>query len=470
MYDQLIDIDEQGLLVPDLAASWDVSTDGTAYTFHLQPNAKFSDGSPLTADDAQYSIQRAAASELLKAQFSGMKSIDVVDPQTIKISLAEPSRVFLNALARTGQTVVLSKKAVEGDPNYFTKPTATSGPWVLKELIPKDHLTLEANPNYWKTGFPKIPTISYTFCEDPTSCAAALESGTADMYYPMAPTDAIRLKNAGKINYFEARNPGTLAWGLDRSKPPFSDLNVRQAVSYMVPRLDRQQTCWEGTGGLSYGETILKGSWAYTPGLEKYNVPADKALETASSLLDSAGWVAGPDGVRVSKGVTGTPDGTKLAVTVPFENNWAQASCNTQLLKNDLAPLGVDITPRAYDPAAFYVDAAANKFQMFHTGAGDATIDDMMLNWFTVAGSLNTYDCKLTDTRYDSIVKQARATSDLEQAKMLYAEVQQMILDDAPCITTGAQYAVQATGLNVHGFYSRSDISIRSLISATVGP
>ena len=207
IYDQLVDYNDKDLIVPDLAQSWDVSPDGTVYTFHLQPNAKFSDGSPITATDVQFSVQRMATSAALKASFTVMKSVDVVDPTTVKITLNAPSRPFLNALAAVGSAAILSQKAVTADPNYFTKPTATSGAWMLQEWIPKDHLTVVANPNFWQTGFPKIQKIAYTFCEDPTSCAAALESGTADMYYPMAPTDAIRLKAAGKINYFAPPSP-----------------------------------------------------------------------------------------------------------------------------------------------------------------------------------------------------------------------------------------------------------------------
>jgi peptide/nickel transport system substrate-binding protein len=470
IYDQLVDYNDQGVIVPDLAKSWDVSTDGTAYTFHLQPNAKFSDGSPITATDVQFSVQRMATAAVLKASFTVMKSVDVVDPQTVKITLNAASRPFLNALAAVGSAGILSQKAVTADPNYFTKPTATSGAWMLQEWIPKDHLTLAANPNFWQTGFPTIQKIAYTFCEDPTSCAAALESGTADMYYPMAPTDAIRLKTAGKINYFAPASPGILIWGLDRSKPPFNDVKVRQAVAYMVPRQDRYTACWQSTGGVATGGLILEGSWAFTPGLDMYGLAQADALKKAAALLDSAGWVMGANGVRTAKGVSGVTDGTPLAVTVPFENNWAQARCNTQLLKNDLQPLGVDITPQAYDAATFYPDAGKGKFQMWHAGDGWATVDDMMQQGFTTTGIVNSILCKIDDPKMDTLVAQARATQDLKEAASLYGQAQQIVEQDVPCINTGYQASIIATTLNVHGYVARPDQSNRSLIQATVGP
>ncbi|HEV8482960.1 MAG TPA: ABC transporter substrate-binding protein [Blastocatellia bacterium] len=468
MYDQLIDYNSKDEIVPAVAKSWEVSGDGLTYTFHLQPNAKFSDGSAITATDVQFSVQRMATSAVLKPAFTEMRSVDVVDPQTVKITLSKSSRPFLNALATAGIAAILSQKAVQGNANYFRKPTATSGAWSLKEWIPKDHLTLVANTHYWNTGYPKIPTINYTFQEDPTSAAAALESGTADMYYPMAPTDAIRLKDAGKITFFAPNEPGVLVWGFDRTKPPFNDVKVRQALAYMAPREDRWKNCWLSTGGLSYGAIILEGSWAYTPGIEKYKVSKDEALSKADALMKAAGWIMGSAGVRVSKGVPGMRDGTLFKVTVPFENNWDQSRCHTTLLKNDLQPLGVDVTPQAYDAATYYSDVGKNKFQMFHAGNGYANVDDMMQQTFTTTGIVNALLCKVTDTKLDTLVTQARATQDRNQAKTYYAQMQTLIQEDVPCINSGSQASITATGLNVHGYAGRTDNSNRSLIFATV--
>lgn len=470
IFDGLVDRNDKDELVPGLAKSWDISSDGLTYTFHLQPDAKFSDSSAVTADDVKFSLERMASSEIMKAALAVMKSVEVIDPQTVKVTLSEASRPFLNALALAGAGAILSKKTVGADPT-FTKPTATSGPWMLTEWIPKDHISLVANPNYWNPGFPKIPSITYTFSEDPTSAAAALESGTADMYYPMAPADALRLKNAGKVNYYSpSGNPGVLLWGVDKSKPPFSDTGVRQAIAYLVPRQDRVTACWQDTGAASYGGVILEGSWAYSPGLDMYKLPQAEALQKAGALLDTAGWVMGPNNIRMSKGVSGLADGTPLAATVSFENNWDQARCNAQLLKDGLLPLGVDITLQAYDPATFYQDIEAHKFQMWHAGDNFATVDDMMQKAFTTTGAENGIMCQVSEPQLNTLIGQARATSDLSQAKALYFQAQQILEQDVPCITTGVQADIIATSPKVTGYYPRPDVSNRSLIYATVGP
>lgn len=468
IYDTLIDYDSENKLIPMIAESWTASSDELAYDFKIRANAKFSDGTAITADDVRYSIERASKSEAMKTALSVMDSMTVVSPTELKIRLSKPSRVFLNALASTGNAAILSQKAVEANPKYFVKPTVTSGPWTLEELVPKSQATFKANPNYWNQGFPKMKNITYTFSTDSTANASAVETGTAKMTYNMNPADAVRLKKAGSIQYFEAPSPGIIMWGLDKSKPPFSDVNVRQAVAYMVPRKDRLQTCWNGIGPVSYGDLIYEGSQLYVKGEQRFDVPRADALKKASALLDRAGWVMNTDGVRVSKGVAGIADGTKFAVTVPYENTWPQARCNTETLQQSLKPLGVDITPRAYDSASFYTDVAANKFEMYHAGNNYATEDAYFTQSFTCGGSATKLIAKWCNKDVDALIAKAQATSDLKEAAQLYRKVQDIILDQQPMITSGAQYAVIGTSPNLKGYYPRADASNRGLIYAAM--
>lgn len=465
MYDGLVDYDAEENIVPGLAASWDISDDGLTYTFELQPDAAFSDGSPVTADDVKFSLERAAGGEALGASLELVDSVDVLSDSSVQVTLSEPSRVFINALARVGLAGILSEEAVSADADYFTLPTATSGPWVLTEWVPRSHLTLVANEHYWQ-GVPCIETINYTFTSDPTSAAAALESRTADMSWPMAPAEAIRLSDADVIEMHLPPAYGVLFWGMDKSQPPFDDVRVREAVAYMVPRSDRRDVCWEGTGGLSFGETILEGSWAYVDGLRKFDVPREEALEIASALLDEVGWVEGPDGIRVANGVEGVEDGTEFEVEVPFESGWLQSRCNTELLRDRLLPLGVSFQPLAYDPASFWADVADGAFTFFHGGNGWATVDDLMLQGFTTNGLSNEIVAQWSNPEVDELVAAAGRTQDLEEAKELYAQVQQIILDELPIIITGAQYSVIGVTPDLEGYYARADTSNRALITS----
>ncbi len=467
-YDTLIDYDADNNLIPMVAESWTTSDDGLTYVFTIRANAAFSDGSTITADDVVFSLERAGESESLKASFAVVDSIEATGDKEVTITLSTPSRVFLNTLAATGQAAILSKAAVEADPDYFTAPTATSGPWSLKEFVPSSHATLVANENYWNEGFPILKQIDYTFSTDTTANATALETGTVDMTYNMTPADAVRLADAGSIQYFEAPSAGLLNWGMDKSKPPFDNVDVRQAVAYMVPRQDRLDTCWEGIGPVSFGDLIFPGQQFYTEGEQRFDVSSDEALEIASGLLDGAGWVEGPDGTRVSQGVAGIDDGTPFAISVPYESGWAQARCNTEMLQQYLLPIGIAVTPEAYDGASFWTDVAADKFTFYHGGNNYATVDAYFAQTYLCDGSVNDLLAKWCNPEVDALINQAQASSDLDEVADLYRQVQDIILDEQPLIVTGAQFAVIGTSPNLEGFYPRSDASNRALMYASL--
>ncbi|MCU1550445.1 MAG: Peptide/nickel transport system substrate-binding protein [Glaciihabitans sp.] len=469
MYEPLLDYGKDGTLQPAIAEKWTLAANGLSYDFAIRKGAEFSDGSAITAEDVKFSIERMAKGAALKTALTDITGVKVTDPNTVRITLATPSRVILNALATTGSAAILSEKAVNANPDYFTKPTATSGPWTLKEYIPKDHASLTANPHYWNTGFPKIKNITYTFGTDITAMAAAVESGTADMTYNMNPADAVRLQKSGAIQYFVAPSAGLVMWGMDKSKAPFDDVRVRQAIAYMVPRKQAIDTCWSGIGGhASTGDLIYKGDPLYQAGEQRFNLSTSAALAKASALLDEAGWKVGPGGVRVAQGVKGAKDGTKFAVSVPYENTWQQARCNTEMLQQNLKPLGVDITPQAYDSASFYGDVAKDKFEMYHAGNAYATTDSYFSQSFTCNGSVTNLMAKWCNKDVDALITQAQQEPDLAKAAALYRQVQDIILDQQPMIVIGTQYAVIGASKQLKGYYPRADVSNRGLIYASM--
>lgn len=469
IYDTLIDYNEKNELIPMIAEKWALSDDKLSYVFTLRANAMFSDGNPITTDDVVYSLNRMQQSEALKAQLAGVTKIEATGDHEVTVTLDAPSRVFLNALATVGSAAILSQKAVDGNADYFTKPTATSGPWYLDDIVSHGSATLKANGHYWNAGYPKFATINYDFATDSTAMAAALETGTIDMTYNMVPADAVRLKASGAIDNHLAPSAGLIAWGLNKSHSPFDNKDVRQAVAYVVPREDAMQTCWSGIGPVSYGDLIFEGQNFYAKGEQRFQLDKDAAIQKAGQLLDSAGWVMGSDGVREAKGVTGVEDGTKLAFNVPYENSWAQARCNTEMLQQYLKPLGVAATPEAYDKASFYSDAGAGKFTMYHMGNNYATVDDYIGQTFTCEGSANAILTQYCNERVDELVNEARATDDVQKATDNYRQVQDIILDEQPVIPIGAQYAAIGTSPKLQGFYPRADASNRSLIYATLG-
>jgi peptide/nickel transport system substrate-binding protein len=467
MYDNLVDYDENGALVGALAESWESSEDLLTWTFKLRDGIMFSDGSPITAEDVKWSIDRMRESEIMAGLLSSITEVTVADPSTIVISLSAPSRALPLSLSRHGSAGILSQAAVEGNPDYFAMPTVTSGPYMLTSYTPKDRAIFEANPNYWREGFPKTERVEYIFSEDQNSWAAAIESGAADVTN-VGYADAQRLRAAGQIPVEQSDLLTPLFWGWNRDIPPFDNKDVRQAIAYAVDRQGRIDACWFGTGAVTYGNILRPWDPNYIE-INTYD-DSDRAasLAKAGELLDGAGWVMGADGIREAKGVAGVEDGTKFSVDVPYEGNWPAAECNTLLLQSTLKEIGIDIKPNKYDPAPFWGDVAADKFVMYHGGAGATGSDDLYLNWFRSGGALTALTTHLEDPEIDAKIDAAVAAPDAETAKAIYAELEQWQADELPMLVTGYQWGQVALAPNVKGYYSRPDGSIRWITNVTL--
>jgi peptide/nickel transport system substrate-binding protein len=467
MYDNLVDYDENGQLVGGLAESWTSSEDLLSWTFALRAGTMFSDGSPITAEDVKWSIDRMRESEIMAGLLSNVSEVTIADPSTIEITLSAPSRALPQSLSRLGSAAILSQAAVEGNPDYFALPTVTSGPYMLETYTPRDRMVFQANPNYWREGYPKTPTLEYIFSEDQNSWAAAIESGSADLAN-VGYADAQRLRQGGQIPVEQSDLLTPLFWGWNTDIAPFDNKSVRQAVAYAVDRQGRIDACWFGTGAVTYGNILRPWDPNYVE-INTYD-DSDRAasLAKAGELLESAGWVLGSDGMRTAQGVEGVEDGSRFTVEVPYEGNWPAAECNTLLLQSTLNEIGIEIQPRSYDPAPFWGDVADDKFVMYHGGAGATNSDDLYLNWFRTGGALTPLTTHLEDPEIDAKIDAAVAAPDAETAKQIYSELEHWQADELPMLVVGYQWGQIALAPGLEGYYSRPDGGIRWITNATL--
>ncbi len=468
IYDTLIDYDANEKLAPGIAESWKFSGDGLSLTFNIRSNAKFSDGSSITPEDVVFSLKRAVASATMKAAYVLVTEVAAKGSSQVVLTLSKKSRTILDTIATIGNSAILSQAAVSANPAYFTLPKVTSGPWVLISNVPQDRAKLEANTSYWRTGYPKIKSINYVYSSDRTANAAALEAGTQDMSFPMAPIDAIRLKKAGKIDYSLAQGPTMLFWGFNKTIAPFNDLRVRQAIAYLVPRQEKQDVCWEGIGPVSYGNIIHSGSLKNSQ-LKTYNVSKSVAVKRANALLTQAGWISsGGTDVRTAKAVAGVADGTKLSFKVPFETNWQQSRCHTEMMSQAVKVAGIEAIPQAADGPTFWTNVGKGTFGMYHGGNGYPTIDAQMQSAFTCDGGSVSIMAKWCNKEFDALVAEAIISS-IPVAKTLYRRAEVIVNRELPLIMVGGQYNVIGFNSKLKGYSARFDSSNRALITSTVG-
>ena len=280
---------------PSLAESWTVSRDGLVYEFVLRKNARFHDGSPVTADDVKFSFERyrGAASKLLKDR---VKEVQTPDPGRVRIVLKEPWPDFMTFYGTTasGAAWVVPRKYVErvGEEGFKKAPIG-AGPYKLVSFNPGIELVLEAFEGYWRKP-PAIKRLVLRTITDETTRAAAVKRGEVDLIYLVSGPVAEELKRTPGFKVASPL-PSVGQFWLDfpeqgDSKSPWHDRRVRLAASLAVDRKAVSEAEWLGFARPS-GNIVPK---ALEFALELPPHPYDPAR--ARALLAEAGYPGGLDG------------------------------------------------------------------------------------------------------------------------------------------------------------------------------
>ncbi len=234
IFEGLTKIDKDGKVQPLLAKSWDISDDGLTYTFHLQDGVTFHDGTPFTAADVKYSLDTARGEGSVNAQkqlFAKIASVDVVDDQTVKVTLSGPQGDFLYDMAWGDAVIVSEKHAADNG----TKPVGT-GPYQLSEWVKGDHVTLTAYPDYWGEQ-PAIKTATIKFISDPTAAVASILAGDVDYFggFP-APETLEQIKADSRFQVIVGDTNGETVMAMNNGKPPLDNIKVREAIAHAIDR------------------------------------------------------------------------------------------------------------------------------------------------------------------------------------------------------------------------------------------
>jgi peptide/nickel transport system substrate-binding protein len=356
LYDTLLWRGPDQDLYPGLANSWEVSDDGMTYTFYLREGVTFHDGTPFNAEAVKYNFDRiksgaaarvmgsAAANDLI----GSYESAEVIDDLTVALHFAEPYPAFLDAVSSHYLSIV-SPTAVEKWGDDFGKHPVGTGPFMLEEYVPQDHLTLVRNPDYnWAPSFMEhqgpayLDKVIHRFVEEAGTRVAMLESGEAQLVSRANAEDVARL-GSDPDYVLEVGYGGGLPHGYfpNASKYPTNDIRVRQALLYGTNRELLCQTLWNNFNPPAYGP-LSPATWGYDSAVEQM-YPYDP--EKAKELLEEAGWTVGSDGIRVDK------DGNRLHLLIQSIVS-ADMSAAYEFQQAELKDIGIETEVVTMDSAA----------------------------------------------------------------------------------------------------------------------
>ena len=413
--DELLTFDEEGEIDYRAAENYEVNEDSTEWTFHLREDARWSDGTPVTAADFLNTITRALdpASgsgyanylfpiENAEAIYNGEAEpdslgVEIPDDYTLVFHLAEPCVYFLDLLRLPVYTPSCEEYADSAESGWDRDPgtSLANGPFCLKEYVPDQYFILEKNEYYWNADAVNLDRITYRFFDDTQAMANAYEAGEVDVATSLSST--VMEMYEGQEDLFVTDLIATRYIYMNLNVEPLDDVRVREAVNLAINRDDLCTIVGSDTEP-AYNLVAKYMKDRNTGGyfVDEAEQPFEENVERARELLAEAGY---PDG-------EGFPELTYKYPTLEMDSVTAQVV--QEQLKNNL---GITIRLEAQELQANYSSRHAGDFDLCRMNWTADFADPY--TYLSMLMSNSTYNCSgICDPQYDELVAQSGSESD----------------------------------------------------------
>ena len=437
---------------PGLATDWTISPDGKIYTFTLRSGVKFHDGTPFNAAAVKYNfdwcVNPANQPGNSPSVMGTYDSSKVIDDYTLQVNFKEPYGAFLSQLAQVWVAMESPTAKQKWGEDYQFHLSGT-GPYMLKEYVPGDHVTMVRNPDYawappiFHQGPAFLDSIECRPIPENATRIASLESGELLMADGVPPQDLPRLQDNKALQIIRVP-AGGMPWVMQVNvkKTPTDELAVRQALLYATDQAQIVNNLFKGTMEPAYwpAEKVMLG----------YDAKKDGTVTTdpdkAKKVLDDAGWKVGADGIR-EKG------GQKLHVVLLIPANFGMDEFST-MLQQQYKAVGIDMEIQTL---AF--SAATDKWNK-----GEHNLDPAFFWWPDPALVSIWYASRFIgvccnwshygNPDVDALVIKGEGTVDQTARAQVYGQLFQKVLDDVAVYPLFHKQYVAAASVKVKGISS----------------
>jgi peptide/nickel transport system substrate-binding protein len=450
LYDSLVWINEAGEIEPALAERWDISEDDTEYTFYLRQGVTFHNGEPFNADSVIFSWERGKQITQWGERWARAIEVEAIDEFTVIMRTEKPDPLFLGIVAQHFGFVPPNYIAEVGEDGFNDHPVGT-GPFMFVEWMREDRIVYEANPNYWRTGYPLVQTVIFRPIPEPSTRAAAIRTGEIDIVNRLSAEQVAIIEGvegvqiirypADRVFYIAFNN---LTTGIGQ---PTEDVRVRQAMNYAVDREAIIEALFDGAASLSTG-FLTPGNLGYNTDISPYPYDPDKARD----LLRQAGY---PDGFEMD-----------FACPAGAYTNFEQVC---EAIQGFLGEVGIRINLEIMESGRYWDLEAEKKLPPLF---GDSWAERSGEGLPRLLGALGGWDANYSawsDPVIDDYLAQIGTTIDREERAALYSELHAYMFENPPFIYLYSPETFEAIRTNVQGYYPRAAEDY-FLFQTSVGP
>jgi peptide/nickel transport system substrate-binding protein len=435
IYGALVRVDAAFHVVPELAVSW-TQPDPLTYRFILRRGVLFHDGRELTAEDVRYtfeSILDPTTASPYRSIYGMIDRVSVLSPHEIEFHLSKPHAPFLVNLVRG---IVPAHLAAQRD-DFARHPVGT-GPFKLVRWVSDERVELAAFDQYY-AGAPSINGVTVRIIPDETIRLLELQKGTIDLIQNAVTSELLPpLKDSGRFQVVTSPSATYTYLGMNLSDPQLADVRVRRAIALAI---DRPVIIRALLGGLAEEAAGLlpPAHWAYEPDVTRYNHDPD----AAKRLLDEAG-LTDPDGA-----------GPQPRLRLTFDTSQNELARRiAEVIQQQLAQVGIEVTIRSHEWGAFYADIKAGRFQLYTLSWVGVVEPDLYYEIFHSASrppngsNRNGY----VNPVADRLLEQGRQASAPEARRAVYRDVQRLVANDLPYVSLWYPKNVVVLSNRVKGF------------------
>jgi peptide/nickel transport system substrate-binding protein len=428
LYDTLVRFRADGTAVePSLAESWTASPDGLVWTFKLRKGVKFHDGTPFDAEAVKFNVERQVnpkhtyhhgSFDYAGFTYQNLKAVEVVDASSVRFRLTAPFAPFLANMAMFTTTINSPTAVRKYGKDYFKHPVGT-GPFKFVEWVQKDHVTYEANKEYW-AGRPCVDRLIIRGIPDNTVRVLELEKGTLHIMDQTSPTDYERIRKNKDLVLFTGPGLNTGYIAMNVEKEPFNDVRIRRAVNHAINKAVLVRAFYLGIGTPAKNP-MPPTIWSYNDAVQDYEYSVAKAKE----LLAEAGY---PNGFSTE---LWWPNRARPYLTQPQKI--------AEAMQQMLAQVGVRAKLVTFEWGAFLSKASNAEHPMMIIGwTGDNGDPDNFLYALldkdnAVKGTAQNYAFYKSDALHDLLIRAQRTSNQAERTR-LYQQAQVIIKRDAPWV------------------------------------